>query len=114
MKFKYIDGQDGDDKNLNEFARCQIEALQKCKNILKEANLNFFIVSLDSKGDGGGIFNLPEDNLTAFGMIINLDDQLKYAYKDFVRVIVANDGDYHMVPDIAPKLLKKFTDEKEL
>ena len=108
MKFNYIDGKEGDTDKMPDFPAMHIEAVAKCREILKGAGLNYFLFSLDSQGGGGGSVSVPDNARLKLAMIQNSDDQFASMFKGTVRIVMWDDERYDLVPNVIPKVLKNL------
>lgn len=112
MKIKYIDGKEGDTNTMADVPAMHMEAVSKCREILKEAGLNYFLFSLDSNGGGGGSVAIPDDARKKLGMIQNVDDQFRVIFKECIRVGLWNDEKYDFPENTIPQILKNIRDEE--
>jgi len=109
MKFNYIDGKEGDTDKLPDLPAMHIEAVAKCREILKGAGLSFFLFSIDSQGGGSGSVNVPDDAKLKLAMIQNTDDNFAKMFKGTVRVAIWDDEKYDLAPNVIPRVLKNLT-----
>jgi hypothetical protein len=86
MEFKYIDGQKQDTYKLPDMMATHIEALEKCRKILVDAGLSFFIWSTDKDGGGSGAVSIPDDAKEKIRLLDNADKQFKASFKNGLNV----------------------------
>ncbi len=77
MKIKYSDGTEGETSELRDYIALQIEEQHKFNEFCSKNGLYIWAFTLDSEGNGGAFFNMPNDKELREKFIINVDKKLR-------------------------------------
>jgi hypothetical protein len=116
MEFEYIDGQKQNTDKLPDMMAMHIEALEKCRKILMDAGLSFFLWSTDKDGGGSGALSIPDDPKEKIRLLDNADKQFKASFKGKANVSMCfvHKETGNLIPFYAmlPEMLKEIDNKK--
>lgn len=81
--------------NLDDYLSLQLQKQEEIINFFKRYGMYIWAFTLDSKSQGGGFFNLPDENKLKLDFIINMGAKIEQL----------TNGEFLLIP-------KKFLEEK--
>lgn len=113
MKIKCLDGKELDTEKMADVPAMHMEAISKCREILKEAGVDYILFSIDSVGGGGGSVKISDDAKKKLTLIKHADDQLRAMFQNCVRIVMWDDKKYDFPENLMTQILKNIEKKDE-